>query len=360
MLRILHVHSTFSRGGKELRCVRLMNAFGDRAHHVVLSSVKGALDAREAIAPDVRVSFPEDHPPLVGRPSLRRYRALAQFMQRFDLVLTYNWGAMDVVAARRLFAPLMPLPPLVHHEDGFNQDEIDRQKPLRALFRRLVLPTVHALVVPSETLRAVARTYWKAEPALIPNGIDLSRFAPSTGTDIGTLAGLRAVKNLPLLVRAFAESGVGGRLMIAGEGPERERIVATAVASGVADRVDLPGHLDPADACARIGIFALSSDSEQQPISVIEAMACALPVVATDVGDVARMLAPSNRPYIVPPGDVMALADALGRLAADPTLRARIGVDNRSKVLQSFDERPMFSAYRALYEQAVGREHALC
>lgn len=365
-LRILHVHSTFSRGGKELRCVRLLNAFGDTAEHVVLSGVPGALDARDAIDPAVRVAFPQEHPPLSGRPSFARYRALARYMAGFDLVLTYNWGAMDAVAAHRLFAGAMRLPPLVHHEDGFNQDEAEGQKPVRMWFRRVMLPTVHALVVPSETLRRIARETWRQEALLISNGIDLARLGdvpPRPGGAgrivVGTLAGLRPIKNLPRLVRAFARSGIDGDLVIAGEGPERAAILAQAAMQGISDRVRMPGHLDPCDAVSGFDVFALSSDSEQQPISLIEAMAAGLPVVATDVGDVATMVAPANRPFIVAAGDEAGFAAALRQLAADPALRGRIGSENRIKALQNFDERRMIEAYRALYAKAVGRGHAL-
>ena len=77
-VRILHVHSTFSLGGKEARAVRLMNAFGDAARHVVLSGVPGALGARGAIDSAIAVEFPSDHPALTGRPSFGRYRQLSR------------------------------------------------------------------------------------------------------------------------------------------------------------------------------------------------------------------------------------------------------------------------------------------
>ena len=92
-VRILHCHSTFLLGGKEARAVRLMNAFGDSAEHVVLSAVPDALAAREAIDPAIRVSFPGDAAPsLRGKPGLRRYAALAGYMparraSRIDPVL---------------------------------------------------------------------------------------------------------------------------------------------------------------------------------------------------------------------------------------------------------------------------------
>src|SRR3546814_14297490 len=71
-IRILHLHSSFSLGGKEARAVRLMNLMEDRAHHTILSAMPDALGARDAIAPGIRVDFPKDAPP--GRSVRRRSR----------------------------------------------------------------------------------------------------------------------------------------------------------------------------------------------------------------------------------------------------------------------------------------------
>jgi glycosyltransferase involved in cell wall biosynthesis len=101
-------------------------------------------------------------------------------------------------------------------------------------------------------------------------------------------------------VRAVAAAGPNYRLAIAGEGPEREVILAEAQRVGIADRLMMPGFLkDPARFVGLFDIFALSSDSEQYPISLVEAMAAARPVVSTNVGDVAAMVARENRRFIV-------------------------------------------------------------
>lgn len=369
-VHILHVHSTFTLGGKEARAVRLMNAFGARAQHTIISTVAGALAARAAIADGVVAAFPDDHPPFIGKPSIGRYMAIARYLQKFDLILTYNWGAMDAVGAHRLFARMLRLPPLIHHEDGFNRDEAQKQNPARIWFRRLTLETAYAVVVPSHTLERIALTSWrqpKGRLERIANGIALDRYVPvpaeqarSDELVVGTIAGLRAVKNLPRLVRAFAASGIGGRLRIIGEGPERNAILQAATEYGVADRIELPGfNPDPAAALRDIDIFALSSDSEQQPISLIEAMASGLPVVSTDVGDVREMVSEANLPLIVPPVREDLFAEALSKMAANMSDRLAIGAVNRAKALQFFDEKTMVNRYRALYGAAMGQLGAL-
>jgi glycosyltransferase involved in cell wall biosynthesis len=370
-VRILHAHSTFGRGGKEARAVRLMNAFGEAAEHAVITASPGELGAREALAPGTNVEFPEDAPPLSGRPGLARLFRLSRYMRRFDLVLTYNWGAFDAVMARHLFGG----PPLVHHEDGFNEDESGELKTRRNLYRRLGLGAAHRLVVPSAQLEAIARKAW-AQPAgrvvRIANGIDTSRYAappadPVPGLDsrpgevvIGTVAGLRPVKNLPRLVRAFAAmTAKQARLVIVGAGPESERIAAEARRLGVGDRLVMPGFLaDPARWIGHFDIFALSSDSEQFPISLVEAMAAGLPAVATAVGDVARMVSDDNKPLIVDAADEAAFAAALDSLAERPDLRRAIGRANRERARADYDETVMIGLYARLYGEAVGRPGA--
>lgn len=372
-LRILHCHSTFSLGGKEARAVRLMNAFGDRAEHVVLSAMPDRLGAREAIGKGVKVAFPADAPSLQGKPGPIRYWKLARYMRGFDLVLTYNWGAFDAVMARRLLGG----PPLIHHEDGFNEDEAERLNTKRNLYRQLGLPGAFRLVVPSHRLERIARKTWHQSLeriTRIPNGIALAdyRRPPAAGAIpgferqpgeivIGTVAGLRPVKNLPRLVRAFAAmTHKAARLVIVGEGPESEAIAAEARARGVASQLLMPGFLlRPADWIGHFDIFALSSDSEQFPISLIEAMAAGLPAVATDVGDVAGMIADDNRPLIVAPHDEAAFSAALDTLADRDDLRREIGLANREKAEALYDERAMIAAYAALYGEAIGHPEAL-
>lgn len=375
-LNILHLHSTFSLGGKEARAVRLMNAFGDRARHTIVSGMAGQYGARDAIARGIDYEIAQDPPPLTGRPSLARMEALSAYMRRFDLVLTYNWGAIDAVMAKRVAGK--GTPPIVHHEDGFNADEADALKIERNVYRRLALAKAHALVVPSQTLEEIALTTWKQPRARvhrIPNGIDTARYAKTPKPDaipgfrrrpgevvIGTLAGLREVKDLPMLVRAVAGMSTRARLVIVGEGPERQAILDAAEKMDIADQLVLPGFLpDPHDFIGLFDLFALTSRSEQFPISVLEAMAAGLPIVATPVGDILRMVSPANHDYIFKRTHTVLIRDALQVLAAaTPEQRAWLGAQNRLKAVAEYDEGTMIARYAALYADAAGRPGALC
>jgi glycosyltransferase involved in cell wall biosynthesis len=294
-------------------------------------------------------------------------------MAGHDLVLTYNWGAMDAVMAHTLFGQALSLPPLVHHEDGFNEDEALRLKPQRNWYRRIGLGRAAGLIVPSHRLEGIALETWhqpRWRVRRIANGIPTGAYAKKPRPDalprvikrkgelwLGTLAGLRAVKNLPRLVRAFAALGEEWQLVILGDGPEREAIRETAIALEIGHRVHLPGFVaDPAAVLGLFDLFALSSDSEQFPISVVEAMAAGLAVAAPAVGDVAAMVAPENASFIVAPGRDDTLAQALATLAADPALRRRVGEANRVRARAEYDETAMLAAYRAAYGAALGRD----
>ncbi len=368
--RILHCHSTFSPGGKEVRSVRLMNAWGPRLDHSIVSAEPDEMGAAALIDGDVPVSFPATFPSLKGKPTPGRLARLARAMQGYDLVCTYNWGAMDVVMAHRVFAGAYSLPPLVHHEDGFNEDETERLKPARNLYRRAALGRAARLIVPSALLERIAREVWHQPEGRVcrtPNGIDTAAFAapadpgalpfakPEGQLWVGTLAGLRPVKRLCDLVSAFGSLSPEWHLVICGEGPDRAAILTEAEAWGIAHRVHLPGAVDPAKAVGLFDIFALSSASEQFPLSVVEAMAAGLPVAATRVGDIAAILAPENAALLTPPNDPHSLGEALQALAADPALRARLGEANSARARAEFDFAAMQARYEAVYANAMGR-----
>jgi glycosyltransferase involved in cell wall biosynthesis len=346
---LLHAFATFAVGGPQMRFAALANRFGARARHAVIA-MDGNLAARDRLSPDLAVAYP----PVVIRKgdtlgNVRRFAAQLRSL-RPDLLVTYNWGAIEWAMANALIGRRH-----VHIEDGFGPEEQARQLPRRALTRRLVLRRA-TVVLPSRTLRRIATDIWRL-PArcvrYVPNGIDLARFRPAEPGAravpvIGTVAGLRPEKNLARLLRAFAALPAPARLRIVGDGPQRPALAALTAALGIAERVEFMGAMaDPAPAYRGFDLFALSSDTEQMPLSVLEAMASALPVAATDVGDVAGMLAEPNRRFVVA-RDEAALAGALAALLADPALRQALGAANRARAEAEFDQERMFATYGAL------------
>jgi glycosyltransferase involved in cell wall biosynthesis len=350
---IVHVFPTFAVGGAQVRFAALANRFGRDFRHMVVS-LDGNLSCRERLRADLDVTFPAvDAPKGAMLGNAWRFRRLLRAW-RPDLLVTGNWGAIEFALAN-----LLPLSRHIHVVDGFGPEERTQQIPRRVLLRRVALRG-SLVVLPSRNLVRIGTEIWKLPPAsvrYVPNGIDLARFAApgprgQAGVPvIGTVAALREEKNISRLLRAFAAVAAGRpcRLVIVGDGPERPALEAAAQALGVADRVTFTGHRDDTPALyAGFDVFALTSDTEQMPLSVIEAMASGLPVVSTDVGDVRTMVAAANAGLVGPLEDG-AIAASLAALLDDPALRDRLGAANLAKARGDFDQASMFAAWRALW-----------
>jgi glycosyltransferase involved in cell wall biosynthesis len=350
---LLHVFASFATGGPQVRFATLANRLGEQFRHAVVA-MDGRYEARALLDLALDIRFPQV---IVRkgdtRGNLCRFRSALRDIAP-DLLVTSNWGSIEWAVAR-----IGTGVPHLHMEDGFGPEERSRQVPRRAIARRLLLRRA-TVVLPSRLLWRIATETWRLPRAgvrLLPNGIDVDRFAADRPRKtakpivIGTVAALRPEKNIARLIRALSRlpAGLPARLVIVGDGPERPALQALAAAEGVCARVEFVGHrVDPAPLYQDFDIFALSSDTEQMPLSVLEAMASGLPVAATDVGDVAAMLDPANRPYVVAREDG-ALADALAGLAARTDLRAALGAANRARVKAEFAEANMIAAWRDLF-----------
>jgi glycosyltransferase involved in cell wall biosynthesis len=360
---ILHVFPTLATGGQQTRFAAIANRFG-RAFSHRLISLNGQ-DAATALL-DRTLDYRVLPAPAYSANPLTRWRAIvaAQAWLGADLLVTYNWGAIEwAIVNRHRFRR-----PHIHLEDGFGPDEADRQKRRRVITRRLILPN-STVVVPSRRLAEIARTHWRLDAkrvVYIPNGIDPVRFdgIATSGRPfferqkgecvIGSFSPLRREKNLGRLLEAFAEVAAASpfrlRLAICGDGPERTALENLSQRLGIADRTNFTGHIPrPEAVMGAFDLFAMTSDTEQMPYAVLEAMAARLPVVATAVGDIAIMVGEGNRPFIVARHDRDALVAALARLCRDQELRQRLGQANRTRVEASFGIAPMANAfYRVL------------
>jgi len=355
--RCLHVFATFGAGGPQIRALQLM-ARMEGFHHTVMA-MDGCTDAKAQLPASVRCALV---PPPTRRGLLSTMRTQGRWLRAHDpdLVLTYNWGAIETAAAaRRLRLPL------VHHEDGFLPDEVQRRLRRRSWLRRLVLRGV-PVIVPSLGLLRIATQEWRLPAANVhhfPNGVDLARFRPGAPVAasppdlvVGTVGGLRPEKDHDTLLRAFARLDGKVRLCIIGGGALAEPLRQLAQQLAVAERVEFVGPVtDTAPWYGRFAVFALSSRTEQMPIAMLEAMACGLPVVATDVGDVRAILPPEAGPCIVRAGDPPALADALQRVLADAPLRAQLGRANRGVAEANHDGNRCLQRFLDLYAATARR-----
>jgi glycosyltransferase involved in cell wall biosynthesis len=360
---VVHVFPTFAVGGAQVRFCALANRFGPRWRHVVIA-MDGRTDCAERLSPAVPIRLVLA--PVPAGLGISRFTEIRRVLRRLhpDVLVTSNWGSIEWAMVARTFPTLHH----IHTEDGFGPDEASGQKLRRVLVRRLVLRQSE-VVLPSVGLLHAARGLWHLPEArlhYIPNGLDLDRFnpaGPGAGLDvpgegplIGTVAKLRAEKNVARLLRAVAllhRRGITCRLAVIGDGPEKPGLERLAQEIGIAGSVRFTGHQPaPSAAYRSMDIFALSSDTEQMPFSILEAMASGLPVASTDVGDVRAMLPQPQGSFVVAK-DETALAGALAALVGDADLRGRLGAANRAKANQQFDQEAMFKAYADLIDHGL-------
>lgn len=361
IIRILHVFPSFAQGGSQIRTCHLIDALGDGYFHSIMA-IDGVCDACQRLKDGTPAELV---PPPPGKGGALYFTGMMRTLRqvRPDLLITYNWGAFDALLAG-LFSRVCPV---LHAEDGFGKDEAVRLKRRRVWARRLTLNHTAGVVVPSRTLRDLALGDYgvsRNKVQWIVNGVDTQRFSPGTNPlwreqygippehiVFGYVGRLSAEKNLTLLLRAFAQAGIPDAwLVLAGDGPARRETELEARTLPGRGRIVFTGHVDdPSGLYRALDGFVLSSRTEQMPVSILEAMASGLPVIATDVGDAAEMLEAEEPPVVVPSGDTEAFAHSMRTLAGSAELRRALAQRNRSACVRRYSMEKMVAQYRDLY-----------
>jgi glycosyltransferase involved in cell wall biosynthesis len=289
--------------------------------------------------------------------------------ERPDIVRTYNWGSIEGILAARISG----IKSIIYSEHGFNLEEIVQQKRRRILIRGWLLRFCDRIIVPAKRIQkwlidVVGVTEEKI--VYIPNGCNTDRFYPgkdekaremlgikNSDIVVGTVGSLNKIKGQDLLMEAFAKASNGNmRLVIVGEGPERERLAEVAAGANIGDKVIFTGRIvDPAPLYRAMDIFVLPSLSENAPNSLLEAMSTGLPVIATDVGDVSYILEEGRCGIIVKPNDVSAIAHAIDFYLRNNSDAAEKGAFSRQRALELFNVKKMISAYESLYISLMER-----
>ena len=261
---------------------------------------------------------------------------------------------------------LSGVPVVVAHEHTWSF----RGRPLRRfLDRELVARWADVFVAVSAEDRRKMIEVEGVDPAkirLIPNGIP----SPANGAVadvraelgiepgapvLGVVCELRAQKALEVLFEAAAlllPEFPGLKVLVAGDGPERARLEEAARRLGVGDTVLFLGiRRDVPAVLAAVDVAVLSSDYEGSPLSVMEYMAAAKPVVSTRVGGVPELLAEDVHGLLVQPRDPEALAEAVARLLRDPALAKRLGAEGRQRQQREFSLEAMVHRIEDLYEE---------
>ena len=228
---------------------------------------------------------------------------------------------------------------------------------------RLMRPLTTAVVCVAEATRrqgVAARACDEARTVVVHNAVEVKSFgarAGSTGAPrVLSIGRLAYPKDLVTLFAALGRLDADYRVSLVGDGPDAADVAAAVSSHGLSDRVELLGARENvSELLARADVFVLSSRSEGFPVSVLEAMAAGLPVVATAVGGVAEAVVDGETGILVAPADPEALAAALERLVEDVELRQRLGAAGRARALRLFDAPRYRAAHLDLYRRELGR-----
>lgn len=200
---------------------------------------------------------------------------------------------------------------------------------------------------------------------VVPNGLDLGRFSPTpppaSQQRIVMVANLRPGKGhttlmdaAPAVLARFPEA----HFDIIGDGTERDRLITEVRQRNLSGAFTFHGHCDDVPArLAAAAVFVLPSFSEAFPNAVLEAMAARRPVVASAVGGVLEVVHHERTGLLVRPGNAVDLADALGRLLADPALAARLATAGRTLVEDTYSFERMLASLDDLYSTQLERQH---
>jgi glycosyltransferase involved in cell wall biosynthesis len=351
-------------GGTEVRTCRIINFLRQQYRHVIISC-RGGFAAKRLLDESLEVEY-VDASPLFSGSRLRAFYNIARTLRQQgpDLLIAYEWGAIDWVMVNSI----LRVCPTIMTLEGFEESELSGEKAKRRLIRRTFYRRCERVVACSKVLCRLAEESWRvSEPGQvvhIPNGVDCARYAaevrgrsaPGRATMLGAVASLIKLKNHRKLVRCVAT--VAARrpvvLYVVGEGPERENLMAYCRELMIEDRVHFTGHLeDPSTVLRDLDVFCLTSDTEQMPMVILEAMAAGLPVVSTDVGDVREMVATENQRFVLARDDEEGYVQALTELCEQPLLRQATGQANRRKCLEDYEEQLMLQRYGDLYESVL-------
>jgi glycosyltransferase involved in cell wall biosynthesis len=360
-MRILHTESSLGWGGQEIRVLTEARGVARAGHEVALAAPAHSRIRQEAARFGVEsIALP------IARKGVAGLFAMRQLLgaRPFDVVNTHSstdsWLAAVAAATRN------PAPPLVRSRHI--SAPVPRNASTRWLYRQ-----AKRIVTTGERLReqVIAETGAQASRVVsIPTGIDLARFHPgergaaraATGLPgdavlVGIVATLRSWKGHRYLIDAVAAlERPAVTLVIVGDGPQREALERQAAERGLGERVHFAGNRDDvAPWMQALDVFCLPSyANEGVPQALMQAMACALPVVTTNVGSIGEIVTGGETGVMVPAEDANALREALAALLDDRAQRERLGRAAADTARARFGEALMVERMLAVFHEAAG------
>lgn len=374
-LPVLFVQTSMPVGGAETLLVNLVRRLDKRrfAPEVVCLKEPGPLG--ELLAEE---GYPVEHGLLSGKYDLRVLPRLVSLMRRRRYGAVITVGAGDKMFWGRLAAWLAGVPVVAAalHSTGW-PDGVGR---LNRWLTRLTDAFI-AVAEPHGEFLVDFEKFPAEKVRVIPNGVDTERFSPAphsgavraelglpaTTPLVGILAALRPEKNHELFLAVadrVRKQVPEARFIVIGEGPERETIERVATERGLlkpgapsesavrllGNRNDIPQLL------AALDVLTLTSHNEANPVSILEAMSCGVPVVATDVGSVSESVREAETGFLAPAGDEALLAQRVTELLLDPLQAQELGESGRRRVLERSSLEVMVRGYEELIAEVYAEK----
>lgn len=376
---VMHALYRLTTGGLEMVLVNLINRLPrDKFRHEVVCITDATDFAQRIEVPDVVVHAMQRKP---GRDPALHARLWRLYRERRPAIVHgNNIAALDAYPA----AAAAGVPVRIHSEHGVDISDLQGRDTKRLLLRKFHRPLIHQFVSVSAPLTAYLTERVGVPPercTQITNGVDVQRFAPRdareaaiTGFEsldnhpqrllIGAVGRVEPVKDYATLARAFtlAVARTGGpqhsplRFALIGDGPSLPGVKQILADADMNHLAAFPGaRNDVTRILPAFDLFVQPSLGEGISIAILEALACGLPIVATDVGGTPDLVRPRDNGVLFMPGDTEALARAMIQYWEDKTLRARHGARSRARAVEEFSLDAMVTRYESLYDHWLKR-----
>ena len=369
---VVHIIYRLDFGGLETLLVDCINHMPtERYRHAIVCLTDYTEFAHKIRRPDVELFALHKQP----GPGFGIHLTLWRMLRRLRPALLHTYNFATAEYAFTAWAAGVPV--RIHAEHGRDASDPEGRNRKHNFLRRILTPFIDRFVPVSHDLQRWLNGRVGIPPrktALIMNGVDTARYAPGLAVAdlpwrpderhfvIGTVGRLQDVKDQATLIDAFALLcarrpllRASLRLAIVGDGPLREKLSTRAAQAGVQDLLWMPGaRNDVADVMRGFSLFALTSIAEGTPVTVLEAMACALPVVATNVGGLPEVVQPGVTGALVPANDPEALAGALESYLDDPERLQVHGTAARERIERHYSLTAMVRSYTCLYDDLRG------
>ncbi|MDR1996225.1 TIGR03088 family PEP-CTERM/XrtA system glycosyltransferase [Azonexus sp.] len=375
---VAHVMYRFATGGLENGIVNLINHMPPEHYRHAVIALTEVTDFRHRIQRDDVEFIALNKPP--GQ-TLWLFPELYRLFRRLRpaIVHSRNLAALEV----QLPAWAAGVPVRIHGEHGRDVGDLDGSNVAYQRVRRFYKPFVSYYLALSRDLAQYLHGIIRIPPnkmLQVYNGVDTIRFHPALDNDcatpgcpfpraghwlVGTVGRMQTVKDQPTLARAFVQALEIApelrsrlRLVLIGDGPLRSECQAILTAAGVADLAWLPGERgDVPEVMRGLDCFVLPSLAEGISNTILEAMACGLPVIATNVGGNADLVAAGTSGKIsgdiIPAGDPETMAQAIVRFAAAPESSRAMGREGRRLAEEKFSMQAMVAAYQGTYDKLL-------